>query len=156
MTTILIDLEGTLSDHTDRLRVLQATTQMDPKDRTAWKTYYAGLIDDEPREAVMWAVHAWIQKDIRPLIYSTRFMNKHNQEEEWLRGHELWEHVDLIQRLPRETTIKGPELVSQWVGQYKPTILVDDRKEVHEILLREHPQVVVLEPDDFTIPRSAA
>jgi len=152
VTTILVDLEGTLTDHTDRLRVLQATTQMDPRDRTAWKTYYQGLINDEPREGVMIAVRNWISKGDRPLIYSTRFVNKHNQEEEWLRGHELWEHVDLIQRLPQEPKIKGPDLVCQWVWKYKPTIIVDDRKEVHEILLRDHPHVVVLEPEDFTRP----
>ncbi len=156
MTTIMVDLEGTLSDNEDRLRVLQATTQMDPRDRTAWKTYYQGLIDDEPREAVMWAVRHWIREGTRPLIYSTRFINKYNQEEGWLRGHELWEHVDLIQRPVREHQIKGPDLVCQWVQEYKPTIIVDDRKEVHEILMREHPRVVVLEPDDFTVPRSAA
>jgi FMN phosphatase YigB (HAD superfamily) len=152
MTTILVDLEGTLSDHTDRLRVLQATTKLNPKDRTAWKTYYQGLINDEPRENVMYAVREWIRKDIRPLVYSTRFVNKYNQEEEWLRGHELWEHVDLIQRLPQEPAIKGPDLVCQWVWKYKPMIIVDDREEVRDILKRQHPQVAVLGPEDLTRP----
>lgn len=148
----MVDLEGTLSDHTDRLRVLQATTQMDPRDRTAWKTYYQGLIDDEPRENVMYVVREWIHKDIRPLIYSTRFINKYNQEEEWLRGHELWEHVDLIQRLPQEPKIKGPDLVCQWVWQYKPMLIVDDREEVRDILKSQHPQLAVMRPEDFTRP----
>jgi hypothetical protein len=152
MTTIMVDLEGTLSDHTDRLRVLQATTQMDPRDRTAWKTYYQGLIDDEPRDNVMYVMHEWIKMDIRPLIYSTRFVNKYSQEEEWLRGHELWEHVDLIQRLPQETKIKGPDLVCQWVWKYKPTIVVDDRESVRDIVRSQHPQVAVMGPEDFTRP----
>ena len=150
----MVDLEGTLSDHTDRLRVLQATTQMDPRDRTAWKTYYQGLINDEPHEGVMYVLHEWIRQDIRPLIYSTRFINKYNQEEEWLRGHELWEHVDLIQRLPEEPKIKGPDLVCQWVWKYKPIIVVDDREEVRDILKSQHPQVAVMRPEDF--PRPAA
>jgi len=152
MTTIMVDLEGTLSDHTDRLRVLQATTKLNPKDRTAWKTYYRGLVCDEPRENVMYVMREWIQMDIRPLVYSTRFANKYMQEEEWLRGHELWEHVDLIQRPVGEPMIKGPDLVCQWVWKYKPTIVVDDREEVRDILKRQHPQVAVLGPEDFTRP----
>ncbi len=152
MTTIMVDLEGTLSDHTDRLRVLQATTQADPRDRAAWKTYYQGLIDDEPRDNVMIAVRAWIREGIRPLIYSTRFINKYNQEEAWLRGHELWEHIDLIQRASWEHQIKGPDLVYQWVWRYKPTIVVDDREEVRDILKSQQSQLTVMGPEDFTRP----
>jgi len=152
MTTIMVDLEGTLSDHSRRLRVLQATTQRDPRDRTAWKTYYQGLIDDEPHEDVLRFVRMFIQVGDRPLIYSTRFINKYNQEEEWLRGHELWEHVDLIQRLPQEPKIKGPDLVCQWVWKYKPTIVVDDRESVRDIVRSQHPQVAVMGPEDFTRP----
>lgn len=155
MIVVMVDLEGTLSDHTDRLRVLQATTQKDPRDRDAWKTYYQGLIGDEPRENVMIAMREWIRIDIRPLVYSTRYINKYNQEEEWLRGHELWEHVDLIQRIPgvaHDGGIKGPDLVCQWVWRFKPNVLVDDREEVRDIVRSQHPQVAVMGPEDFTRP----
>lgn len=152
MTTIMVDLEGTLSDHTDRLRVLQANTQMDPRDRTAWKTYYQGLIDDEPRENVMITLRAWIRTGFRPIIYTTRFVNKYSQEEKWLRGHELWDHVDLIQRPVKGLALNGPELVCQWVWRYKPEIIVDDREEVRDIVRSQHPQVAVMGPEDFTRP----
>jgi len=151
MTTIMVDLEGTLSDHTDRLRVLQATTKLDPKDRSAWKIYYKGLMCDEPRENVMIAMREWISEGIRPLVYSTRFINKYNHEEAWLREHELWEHVAKVQRLPREQ-LQGPDLVCQWVWRFRPTILVDDREEVRDIVRDQHPQVAVLGPEDFTRP----
>lgn len=130
--TVMVDLEGTLSDHTDRLATLQAATEADPKNRDAWKIYYRGLIDDEPRPGIMEVVREWIELGIRPLVYSTRFINKYNHEEEWLRGHELWEHVDLIQRLPEQTRIPGPQLVVQWVKEFQPTIIVDDREEVRD------------------------
>ena len=152
MTTIMVDLEGTLSDHSRRLRVLQDTTQIDPRDRTAWKTYYKGLMDDDPRDNVILAVRKWIREGIRPLIYSTRFINKYDQEEGWLRGHELWDHVDLIQRPTNGLALKGPELVCQWVWRYRPTIIVDDREEVRDIVRSQHPQVTVLGPEDFTRP----
>ena len=151
MTTIMVDLEGTLSDHTSRLRVLQATTKLNPKDRTAWKIYYKGLVCDEPRENVMIAMRAWIRDGIRPLVYSTRFINKYNHEEAWLREHELWEHIGKVQRLPREQ-LPGPDLVCQWVWRFRPTILVDDREEVRDTVRDQHPQVTVLGPEDFTRP----
>ncbi len=153
MTLVMVDLEGTLTDHTVRLRVLQAATQQVIKDRAAWKTYYAGLIDDEPREHVIRVMRHWIMDGLRPLIYSTRFANKYNHEEEWLRGHELWEHVDLIQRLPGlppqgNGGVQGPDLVCQWVQRFKPTIILDDRVEVRELVRSGYPDVVVMEPDD--------
>ena len=154
--TIMVDLEGTLSDHQDRLRVLQAATEADPRDREAWKIYYKGLPDDEPRHAVMLTVRDWIREGLRPLIYSTRFINKYNHEEEWLRGYELWEHVDLIQRLPTETRIKGPDLVVQWVKTFRPEVIIDDREEVRDKCRGLVPGMVIYGPDDFREPPEAA
>lgn len=153
--TIMVDLEGTLSDHTDRLAVLQASTAADPRNREAWKIYYKGLIDDEPRHQIMIMVREWIREGIRPLIYSTRFINKYNHEEEWLRGHELWEHVDLIQRLPTQTREPGPHLVQEWVQRYQPEIIIDDREEVRDRLRGLVKGMVVYGPDDFGPPEAA-
>ena len=72
----------------------------------------------------------WIRRGDRPLVYSTRFGNKYNHEEEWLRGHELWEHVDFLQR--EEGRIAGPSLVAQWAQVFQPGILIDDRPEVRD------------------------
>lgn len=152
---VMVDLEGTLSDHTDRLAVLQASTATNPRDRTAWKIYYKGLPDDEPRHEIMFLVRDWIREGIRPLVYSTRFINKYNHEEEWLRGHELWEHVDLIQRLPSQTREPGPHLVEQWVREFKPEIIIDDRPEVRERLQGIIPGLMVLSPEDFQPPEAA-
>ena len=147
--TVMVDLEGTLSDHTRRLAVLQASTEADPRDREAWKTYYKGLPNDEARHHIMLLVREWIKEGIRPLVYSTRFINKYNHEEEWLRGHELWEHVDLLQRQPTETRIKGPDLVAQWVKEFQPTVLIDDREEVRERCIGLVPGMIIGGPEDF-------
>lgn len=149
MTTVLVDLEGTLSNHDERRDLLVETTHNDPKNRDAWKTYYAGLPDDEPRTDVLDAVKRWMRADdTRVIIYSTRFINKYNHEEEWLRGHELWDHVELIQRERTQTRIKGPDLVQLWTREYRPSIVVDDRIEVRD-LLEATSDITVLGPEDF-------
>jgi hypothetical protein len=151
VTTIMVDLEGTLSDHTDRLRLLETTTQTDPKDREAWKRYYKGLPDDEPREYVLDAVKRWIRDDYNMIVYSTRFQNKYMHEEEWLRGHELWSHVQLLQRqqTKEERSIKGPDLVAIWASELKPAILVDDREDVRDKVSLCCPDIRVFGPEDF-------
>ena len=134
---IMVDLEGTLSDHTDRLAtLLEHEEKYKKRDRTHWKKYYAGLLEDPPRPHIMALVREYIAEDIRPLIYSTRFINKYNHEEEWLRQHGLLEHVDLLQRQSHQTTIKGPDLVVQWVREHDPLFIVDDRDEVREKVRR--------------------
>jgi hypothetical protein len=132
---IMVDLEGTLSDHSIRLAtLLENEEKYKKRDRTAWKEYYKGLIDDPPRKHIMELVREYIAEDIRPLIYSTRFVNKYKHEEEWLKLHGLWDEVDLLQREPHMTKIKGPDLVLQWVRQYDPIFIVDDREEVRELV----------------------
>ena len=146
---IMVDLEGTLSDHTVRLAKLQANTKTDIRHRPSWKEYYKGLIDDEPRLHIMDLMNDWIENEFRPLVYSTRFVNKYNHEEQWLRKHELFEKVDLIQRLPTQTKIKGPDLVAQWVNQYRPEIVVDDREDVRDKIRGLVPGMIVYGPDAF-------
>lgn len=149
MSLIFVDLEGTLSDHTDRLAILQATTAADPRNREAWKTYYKGLPDDEPREDVLRAVKMWIGEGNYILIYSTRFKNKYGHEEVWLRDHELFDQVILRQRDQWETRIKGPDLVAEWAIKDKPTILIDDREEVRDKVKHVCPDTAVMGPEDF-------
>jgi len=146
---ILVDLEGVLSDHTDRLALLQSRTQDNKRDRTAWKDYYKAIMEDQPRTHIMDMVHDWLDADIRPIIYSTRFINKYKHEEAWLRKHELFERVELIQRLPHQTAIKGPDLVLQWVRQYEPEIVIDDRIEVRDKLRGLYAGMMVYGPDAF-------
>lgn len=146
---IMIDLEGVLSDHTDRLALLKERTEGRRRDRTAWKNYYKAIMDDQPRIVIMDMVHDWLAEDIRPIIYSTRFRNKYKHEEEWLRKHELWGHVEFIQREPHQTQIKGPDLVVQWVQQYRPDLIIDDRREVGIKLQIDAPTVTVYHPNDF-------
>ena len=149
MSLIFVDLEGTLSDHTDRLAILQATTAADPRNREAWKTYYKGLPDDEPREYVLGAVKMWIEEGAYILVYSTRFKNKYAHEEVWLRDHELFDKVILRQRDQWETRIKGPDLVAEWALRDQPTILVDDRPEVRDRVKHLCPETAVMGPEDF-------
>ena len=155
MTSVMVDLEGTLSDHTDRLATLQRETADDPRDRGAWKKYYMGLLEDEPRHQIMIMVREWIREGVRPLIYSTRFTNKYRHEEAWLRGHELWEHIDLLQRDPTQTRTPGPDLVAEWVQEFKPEIVIDDREEVRERLRGLVPGLVIYGPHDFGPPEAA-
>lgn len=146
----MVDLEGTLSDHTERLAtLLEDDEKYTKRDRTAWKTYYAGLINDPPRSHIMELVREYISEDIRPLIYSTRFINKYKHEEEWLRLHGLWNEVDLLQRESHMTKIKGPDLVAQWVRQYEPLLLVDDRDEVRELVRQLPGSCVAYAPEAF-------
>ena len=145
----MVDLEGTLSDHTDRLAILLATTAADPRNREAWKTYYKGLPDDLPRPDVLFAVREWIRDGHFLLIYSTRFKNKHNHEEQWLRGYKLFESVRLRQRDQWETRILGPDLVAEWALNDKPHILIDDRVEVRDKVKHWCPNTQVLGPEDF-------
>lgn len=146
---ILVDFEGVLSDHTDRLALLQSRTQTKIRDRTAWKDYYKAIMEDQPRTHIMDLVHDWLAADIRPTIYSTRFMTKYNYEEQWLRKYELSGHVDLIQRLPHQTKIKGPDLVLQWVREHQPEIVIDDRVEVRDKLRGLYAGMMVYGPDAF-------
>jgi len=146
---IMIDLEGTLSDHTARLATLMDKTKDDVRHRPSWKEYYKGLIHDEPRPHMMELVQEWIENDFRPLVYSTRFVNKYNHEVEWLKINELWGKVDLIQRHPTQTKIKGPDLVVQWVKEKRPEIIVDDRKEVRDKIRALGMQTLVYGPDAF-------
>lgn len=147
---IMVDLEGTLSDHSDRLAtLLENEEKYKKRDRTAWKTYYAGLINDPPRSHIIELVREYISEDIRPLIYSTRFINKHKQEEKWLQLHGLWDHVDLLQREPHMTKIKGPELVVQWVRHYDPLFIVDDREEVRDMVRDLKSPTVAYAPNAF-------
>lgn len=147
---IMVDLEGSLTDHSERLAtLLENEEKYQKRDRTAWKTYYAGLIDDPPRSHIMELVREYISEDIRPLIYSTRFINKYKHEEEWLKRHGLWDSVDLLQREPHMTTIKGPDLVCQWVRQYEPLFIVDDREEVRDLVRALHKPTVAYAPEAF-------
>ncbi len=147
---IMVDLEGTLSDHEERLAtLLEHEDKYKKRDRTHWKTYYAGLINDQPRPHIMALVREYINDDIRPLIYSTRFINKYKHEEEWLKLHGLWESVDLLQREPHQTKIKGPELVVQWVRQYEPVLIIDDRDEVREAVRALNLPTVAYAPNAF-------
>lgn len=147
---IMVDLEGTLSDHSSRLAtLLENEEKYKKRDRTAWKTYYAGLIDDPPRSHIMELVREYISEDIRPLIYSTRFINKYKHEEAWLKLHGLWDQVDLLQREPHMTKIKGPDLVLQWVREYDPLFIVDDREEVRDLVRALNSPCVAYGPNAF-------
>jgi hypothetical protein len=149
----MVDLEGTLSDHEDRLAtLLEHEEKYKKRDRTHWKKYYAGLIDDAPRPHIMQLVRDYIADDMRPLIYSTRFVNKYNHEEQWLRLHGLWGQVDLLQRQPHQTQIKGPELVCQWVREHDPVLLVDDRDEVREAVRLMNVPCIAYHPNAFLNP----
>lgn len=146
----MVDLEGTLSNHDDRLAtLLEHEDKYKKRDRTHWKTYYAGLINDVPRSHIMELVREYIEEDIRPIIYSTRFINKYNQEEEWLKLHGLWGDVDLVQRQSHQTKIKGPDLVVQWVREYDPLLIVDDREEVRELVRAMQTPCVAYAPNAF-------
>jgi len=147
---IMVDLEGTLSDHDERRDTLLALTASDPKNRSAWKTYYAGLVDDDPRTDVLDATKQWIQRDdIRVIIYSTRFGNKYHHEEHWLKAHGLWDDVELWNRESTQTKIKGPQLVALWAVELRPKVLVDDREEVRDLVSRLEMHTIVLGPEDF-------
>ncbi len=146
---ILVDLEGVLSDHTDRLDLLLSRTQDNKRDVTAWKDYYKAIMEDQPRTHIMDMVHDWLDADIRPIIYSTRFVNKYKHEEAWLRKYDLFDRVELIQRLPHQTKIKGPDLVLQWVRQYEPEIVIDDRVEVRDKLRGLYAGMMVYGPNAF-------
>ena len=149
MTFILCDLEGCLSNHTERLQTLRDATQTDPKDRDAWKNYYKGLPQDEPRQNMVDAVRTWIDAGDRVIIYSTRFQNKYAHEAEWLTTHGLFEGVELLQRGNSERKTKGPELVAMWAGTMQPDILVDDRVEVRDLVCVTSPKIKVYGPGDF-------
>lgn len=149
MTFILCDLEGCLSDHTERLQTLRDTTQADPKDREAWKIYYKGLPEDEPRQHMLDTVIAWIDAGDRVVIYSTRFQNKYAHEAEWLSTHNILEGVELLQRSNSERKTKGPALVALWAGAMQPDILVDDRVEVRDLVAVTSPKIKVMGPGDF-------
>jgi len=149
MSLIMVDLEGTLSDHTDRLAILQATTAADPRNREAWKIYYKGLPDDLPHPHILGAVKMWIEEGAYILVYSTRFKNKYGHEEEWLRGHELFDKVILRQRDQWETRIKGPDLVAEWAMHDRPSILIDDREEVRDKVKNVCPDTAVMGLEDF-------
>lgn len=147
---IMVDLEGTLSDHSIRLAtLLENEEQYKKRDRTAWKEYYKGLINDPPRPHIIDLVREYIAEDIRPLIYSTRFINKYKHEEEWLRLHGLWDSVDLLQREPHQTTIKGPDLVCQWVREHEPVFVIDDREEVRELVREMMTPTIAYAPEAF-------
>lgn len=152
MTFVLCDLEGCLSDHTERLHTLFETTQADPKDREAWKIYYKGLPQDEPRQNMIDAARAWIDAGDRVVIYSTRFQNKYEHEKEWLTTHGLWGGVELLQRGNSERKTKGPALVAMWAGAMQPDILVDDRVEVRDLIAVTSPKIKVYGPGDFQGP----
>ena len=146
----MIDLEGTLSDNTARLATLLANQKKYlGKDRDTWKLYYRGLIEDEPRPHIMDLTREYIADGVRPLIYSTRFINKYNHEEEWLRKHDLWNYVDLMQRLPTEHGIKAPQLVLQWVRRYDPEIVIDDRDDVCALIRDASRGTTVYHPNAF-------
>ena len=147
---IMIDLEGTLTDHSRRLAtLLENEEKYKKRDRTAWKEYYKGLIDDPPRPHIMDLVHEWISEDLRPIVYSTRFVNKYNHEEQWLRRHDLFDKVELLLRPSHETKIKGPELILKWVKEREPEIVVDDRDEVRDLLRGSLPRMMVYHPNAF-------
>ena len=93
---IMVDLEGTLSDHSARLKILLANEEKyKGRDREAWKTYYKGLLE------------------------------------------------------PHQTKIKGPDLVVQWVRQYDPAIVVDDRDEVRDKIRELHRGIMAYSPNAF-------
>jgi len=147
---IMVDLEGTLSDHEERLAtLLENEEKYKKRDRTAWKEYYKGLINDAPRSHIMELVREYIAEDIRPIIYSTRFVNKYKHEEEWLKLHGLWDEIDLLQRQPHQTQIKGPDLVVQWVREYDPLLIVDDREDVRELVRAMNSPTVAYAPNAF-------
>lgn len=156
----MVDLEGTLTDHEERLRTLQERTQVDARDPTAWADYYKGLPNDKPRPHMVATLKTWISDENNDvIIYSTRFANKYNHEDLWLREHGLRiERVHLLQRQSHQAKIKGPDLVVEWAREFIPVIIVDDRIEVRERLqgLRFGPYpMVILTHQDF-LPRTRA
>ena len=147
---IMVDLEGTLSDHTDRLAVLLANEKKyKGRDRAAWKQYYKGILHEPPRPHIMDLVREYIHQDMRPTIYSTRFVTKYNYERQWLEAHDMFDKVDLIQREPHQSKIKGPDLVVQWVRHYDPSIVIDDREEVRAKIRELHRGIMAYHPNAF-------
>jgi hypothetical protein len=47
------------------------------------------------------------------------------------------------------TKIKGPDLVAQWVRQYTPLLIVDDREEVRELVRAMQTECVAYAPEAF-------
>ena len=47
------------------------------------------------------------------------------------------------------TKIKGPDLVVQWVRQYDPLLIVDDREEVRELVREMNGPCVAYAPEAF-------
>jgi len=147
---IMIDLEGTLSDHSARLGVLLANEKKyKGRDRAAWKQYYSGILHDPPRQHILALVHEYIHDGMRPIIYSTRFVNKYNHERQWLESHDLFDKIDLIQREAHQSKIKGPDLVVEWVRHYDPAIVVDDREEVRDKIRELHRGIMAYSPNAF-------
>lgn len=146
--SIMVDLEGTLSDSSNRLAVLQRDLALsrDQRDRDAWRRYYKGLLDDPPTDLIL-KVRQWMRTNY-VIVYSTRFVNKYQQEEEWLKRHELWDHVDLLQREATDTVIKGPQLVARWVMENRPNLLIDDRAEVRDCCRGLVPGLIVATHED--------
>ena len=148
--TIFVDLEGTLTDHSARLAILlRDQDKYKERDRTAWRTYYKGLLDDPPHPHILELIHGYIGEGMRPLIYSTRFINKYHSEEAWLRKYDLWNHIDLLQRQPYQTKIKGPDLVVQWVRAYAPAVIIDDREEVRQKVRELNRGIIAYPPEAF-------
>jgi hypothetical protein len=146
---MMVDLEGTLTDHSERIAILLTLTKSDRRNQDAWKTYYAGILSDPPREAVMRYVRTAIQQGERLLVFSTRFANKYRHEEAWLRAHELWEHVELLQRGNTETKIEGPSLVVKWVKEFQPSVFIDDRPEARQMVRGLVPGMLILDPAEL-------
>ena len=117
MSLLLIDLEGVLSDNSERLKTLLES----PKKRSDWDRYYNGLIHDEPIEENINLVLEW-SGDV--LVYTTRF-HTNGIEKRWLRDHGL--DVDLQMRESYEFRIPGPDLVYAWVNLHDPDMHLDDR-----------------------------
>ena len=62
---------------------------------------------------------------------------------------DLFDKVDLIQREPHQSKIKGPDLVVQWVRHYDPSIVVDDREEVRAKIRELHRGIMAYHPNAF-------
>jgi hypothetical protein len=100
MTTVLVDLDGTLADTAHRAHLLNKK----PRD---WSAYSKACGDDSPIDAVISAVKGLHEEDWRVVIVTGRTQDSMAETEHWLKYHGV--PFDNIFMRPSGDTRKNPD-----------------------------------------------
>lgn len=122
-TDIIIDLDGTLSDHRWRKHFIEGQE----KD---WDAYFAGIKEDKPNPEVLMLVKKFQEEGCRIIVFTGRPIQHIGDIVDWLKVYDI-KYFNIKVR-PEKNFESNATLKIEWLKQYnieEILLVVDDNKD---------------------------